>query len=237
MRDLVAKRQAEARTGWARSAFLGPAAALVIWPVIGAAAPAANGEAIALQGASGAPACTICHGARGEGNGALQAPRLAGVGEAYLAEQLAAFAGGARVNPIMSPVAKLLTAPEQAAVAAYFSRLPTPYHFTEPSHTGPAGASAGAELAVRGKWTDNLPGCTQCHGPAGIGVGALFPPLIGLPSTYIVAQIEAWQHGRRPPGPLGLMAAVAHRLSPSETNAVAKYFASLASAHANGAGQ
>ncbi len=222
----------------ARRAFLGPAAALVVWPIIGAAASAPNGEAIALQGASGAPPCTVCHGARGEGNAALQAPRLAGVGEAYLAEQLAAFAAGTRVNSVMSPVAKVLTAPEQAAVAAYFSRLPPPpYGVAHPSPTDVAGASEGAELAVRGKWTDNLPGCTQCHGPDGVGVGVVFPPLIGLPSAYTVAQIEAWRQGRRPPGPLGLMAAVARRLSPSEAEAVAEYFASLGSAHANGAGQ
>lgn len=221
----------------ARRVFLGSAAVLVLWPIIGAAAAAPNGEAIARHGASGAPPCTSCHGARGEGNAALQAPRLAGVGGAYLAEQLAAFAAGTRVNPIMSPVAKRLTMPEQAAVAAYFSRLPPTYHVTEPSPTGTADASEGAELAVRGKWADNLPGCTQCHGPAGIGVGGVFPPIIGLPSVYTVAQLEAWQHGRRPPGPLGLMAAVARRLSPSETEAVAEYFASLGGAHANGAGR
>lgn len=221
----------------ARSAFLGTAAALVVWPIVGAAASAPKGEAIALNGASGAPPCTACHGARGEGNAALQAPRLAGVGEAYLAEQLAAFAAGTRVNSVMSPVAKVLTAPEQAAVAVYFSRLPSPYGATEPSRTGSADASEGAELAVRGKWADNLPGCDQCHGPAGVGVGAVFPPLIGLPSAYTVAQVEAWQKGRRPPGPLGLMATVARRLSPSEAEAVAEYFASLRSAHANEAGQ
>jgi cytochrome c553 len=219
-----------------RSTLLGPALAVAVWPTGGWAAASPRGEAIAQHGAAGAPPCTACHGSHGEGNAALQAPRLAGVGDAYLAEQLAAFAAGTRVNSVMSPVAKLLTVPEQMAVARYFSRLPPPVA-PKPATSGGAALSPGAELALRGKWPEKLPACVQCHGPAGIGVGAVFPPLIGLPSAYMVAQIEAWQHGKRPPGPLGLMSAVARRLSPAETEAVAKYFAPTGTAQPNGTGR
>jgi cytochrome c553 len=40
--------------------------------------------------------CSACHGASGLGNGALGAPRLAGLPAAYLARQLAAFKSGQR---------------------------------------------------------------------------------------------------------------------------------------------
>ena len=41
-------------------------------------------------------ACGACHGGRAEGNPALQAPRLAGLDEAYLRRQLAYFRDGVR---------------------------------------------------------------------------------------------------------------------------------------------
>ena len=40
--------------------------------------------------------CVACHGANGEGNQALNAPRLAGLDGAYLKRQYAAYASGQR---------------------------------------------------------------------------------------------------------------------------------------------
>ena len=40
--------------------------------------------------------CGACHGARAEGNAALNSPRLAGSDDWYLLAQLAAFADGVR---------------------------------------------------------------------------------------------------------------------------------------------
>jgi cytochrome c553 len=88
---------------------------------------------------------------------------------------------------------------------------------------------AGASLATRGRWADELPACAQCHGPAGSGVGANFPPLAGQPAAYIAQQLKAWQDGSRPAGPLGLMQAVARKLKPADVQAVSDYYAGIGS--------
>lgn len=87
----------------------------------------------------------------------------------------------------------------------------------------------GAALAIRGRWADKLPACEQCHGPGGRGVGPDFPALVGQSATYLANQLTAWRTGARPPGPMGLMADVARKLSEAEVRAVADHYASLPS--------
>lgn len=191
----------------------------------GAQAPAlAQGQQIAAGGSSqGVPACVGCHGVKGEGNADF--PRLAGAGQAYLQAQLDAFASGARKNPIMQPFAQKLSAQERVAVSAYYSQLAPP---TVPQRTSaPRPSDPGGWLATRGRWTDQLPACAQCHGTDGGGVGTQFPPLAGLSENYIAEQLKAWKTGVRPPGPLGLMPAVAGKLSDPDITAVAQYYAGL----------
>jgi cytochrome c553 len=184
----------------------------------------AAGQQIAAQGtAAGVPACASCHGARGEGAAAF--PRLAGTGQAYLREQLDAFAEGSRKSAVMQPFAQKLSAQERAAVAAYYSALPPPFTGRDPSTVAPD--DRGAWLATRGRWRDEVPGCAQCHGPGGSGVGASFPPLAGLPAGYLLAELQAFKAGTRPAGPLGLMQAVARRLSQADMEAVSSYYAGL----------
>jgi len=186
---------------------------------------AKQGQQIAVQGTSqGVAACISCHGAKGEGMGAF--PRLAGTGEAYLLAQLDAFANGARKNPIMQPIAQGLQPSERQAVAMYFSQLRTPLLAVDLKQ--PLTTDTGAWLATRGRWADQVPACTQCHGPGGSGVGAQFPPLAGLPGAYIAEQLLAWKAGNRPPGPLALMAGVAKKLSDAEITAVAAYYEKIA---------
>ena len=186
---------------------------------------AKQGQQIAVQGTSqGVAACISCHGAKGEGMGAF--PRLAGTGEAYLLAQLDAFANGARKNPIMQPIAQGLQPAERQAVAMYFSQLRAPLLAVDLKQ--PLTTDTGAWLATRGRWADQVPACTQCHGPGGSGVGAQFPPLAGLPAAYIAEQLQAWKVGNRSPGPLALMAGVAKKLSDAEITAVAAYYEKIA---------
>jgi cytochrome c553 len=196
-------------------------AVLAIGGTGGAARAAPDGAAIALHGAGGTPACATCHGAQGQGNPAIGAPRLAGDGATYLRWQLNDFASGHRVNPIMQPIARSLSPAERAAVAAFFAGLPA----LTPRPAKPGANPLGARLAARGRWALGLPGCTQCHGPGGIGVGASFPHLAGLTAPYIAAQLNAFRQHQRPAGPLGLMWRVAGKLSPADIAAVSAYFA------------
>jgi len=181
-----------------------------------------TGAAIAVHGtARGVLPCIACHGARGEGNAANGFPRLAGLPAPYLRAQMSAFADGQRENPAMAPIARLLSADEAQAVSLYFAGLRAP----ELPNSAPVAAGPGGLLALDGRWSDRLPACVACHGPGGIGVGTSFPPLAGQPALYLESQLEAWQQGKRPPGPLGLMQVVARRLSPSDIAAVSRWFA------------
>jgi len=206
------------------------AALLLAWvasaaPALAQPPSAAQGQQIAAQGTpQGVAACIGCHGAQGEGNAAF--PRLAGTGQAYLQAQLDAFADGSRRNPIMQPFAQKLSGTERIALAMYYSQLKAP--FMPADTASPTPDDAGAWLATRGRWADQLPACAQCHAPGGSGVGTQFPPLAGLPVAYLVEQLQAWKAGTRPPGPLGLMPAVARKLSDKDIDAVAAYYADSA---------
>lgn len=169
-------------------------------------------------------ACISCHGAQGEGIATF--PRLAGTGQAYLQAQLDAFGDGSRKNAIMQPIAQQLTATERTELTQYFSQLPAPFLAADPVQ--PLPTDVGAWLATRGRWSDNVPACVQCHGPGGRGVGAQFPPLAGLPAAYITEQLQAWKAGSRPPGPLALMTGIAQQLTEADMTAVAAYYANLA---------
>lgn len=185
----------------------------------------ADGAAIAQHGTDhGTPACASCHGAHGEGLAASGFPRLAGMNAGYLQTQLVALAKGQRVNPVMSPIAKSLSAEERAAVAGYYAGLPAP---ATGGSAAPHPNPAGERLALQGRWAQGLPACIQCHGATGAGVGATFPALAGQSSIYIENQLHAWQQGARAPGPLGLMKVVASKLSATDIHDVAAYFASL----------
>lgn len=188
------------------------------------------GKTIATSGAPGVVACATCHGAQGEGMAAAGFPYLAGQGVAYLALQLQDFAKGERHNPIMEPIAKALDPAQIAAVSAYFSQLPKPFDaeaLSAQAPTYPDKDAIGAWVANRGDWDNNIPACTQCHGPGGIGVGQAFPALAGLPAKYIREQLTAWQQEKRAPGPLSLMGDIASRMSEAQITAVADYFSGL----------
>lgn len=74
--------------------------------------------------------CAACHGARGEGNPDVGAPRLAGLSRAYIATQLGNFRSGLRgSDPNDAPAAAMAATAKQlpndaavAAVAAYVGR-------------------------------------------------------------------------------------------------------------------
>jgi cytochrome c553 len=199
----------------------------------------ADGAALAKAGSGAAPACQTCHGSAGEGVAQAGFPRLAGLGARYMQRQLDAFADGSRAHAVMAPIAKALTAAERNQVSAFYAALPVPAALPASveraaSAAPAASASVGGTLATNGRWADKLPACNQCHGPAGRGVGSDFPALAGQSATYLANQLTAWKTGARPPGPLGLMAVVANKLSEAEVRAVADHYAAL-SAKAGGA--
>ena len=192
-------------------------------------ARAETGEQLAKSGnAAGAPACVTCHGPAGQGQGAAGFPRLAGLNADYFAAQLRGFHDGTRANPIMGPIAKLLTVADGRALADYYAALPAV------DATGDAAAStstvtSGESLAKNGDWKNGVPACAQCHGAAGLGVGAAFPQIAGQSVVYLSNQLNAWKAGTRKNDPMGLMHGIALKLSAADVSAVAAYYARLPS--------
>lgn len=190
------------------------------------AAHAIDAAAITTQGnGKGAAPCMACHGVDGGGQASAGNPRLAALDMAYLQKQLDDFASGARTSPVMQSTATALSEDERAALATYYNKLPVPSALMKPTTPMPAADSVGAVLATRGRWDQQVPACVQCHGPAGVGVGAHFPPLAGQPAAYIGAQLKAWQQGTRHNDPLQLMQRLSSTLSAQDISAVADWFA------------
>ena len=208
-------------------------------------APAlADGNTIMQKGGSNPAAlpCITCHGADGKGMAASGFPRLAGLTAVYLAKQLRDFRSGSRQNPIMQPIASALTDEEIDAVTQAYAARPKVNVLASPPLAPQPGTAAW--LALRGAWERNIPECTLCHGPSGVGVGDSFPPLAAQSASYIEAQLHAWRGQPAIPGkgrksgtpaqpptrkndPNGLMQHIAADLTEAEIKAVAEYFGNL----------
>lgn len=187
--------------------------------VSGTALPAGDvhpGDAKA--GAGKAAVCQACHGANGN-SVSPQFPSLAGIGAAYIAEQLQNFKDGKRNNPIMMPLAAALSPQDMANLGAYFDTLVNTGLEADPSYW-----QAGEKLFRGGDKDRGIPACMACHGPTGAGnEPAKFPALRGQHSEYIVKQLNDYVSGARPPGPAGIMPVIAKRLSPEDIRNVASY--------------
>lgn len=196
---------------------------ILAWP----AAQAADGQKIFTQGGANpaAMACIGCHGADGKGIAAAGFPRLAGLPAGYLGKQLHDWRSGSRQQAVMAPLASALSEEEIAAVSQYLAELP--------ADPAPAlrrqqiAANPTERLALYGDWTRQIPGCVQCHGPGGSGIGEHFPPLSGQPAAYLKAQLDGWRNGSRKNDPNQLMAGVAKAMTDAEVTALAEYFAQL----------
>jgi len=188
---------------------------------------AADGQAIAANGnGRDAPACSACHGEHGEGQPDAAYPRLADLDSGYLIGQLDAFAQGSRDNETMGPIAKALSPDERQAVATFYAGLDAA-KIQEPKKLDEKAVAIGRSLADRGDWSKGLPGCGECHGAAGQGVGKTFPKLAGQSAEYIANQLKVWKAGKRADDPLHLMTGISSKLNDDQVVAVAAYYASL----------
>jgi len=82
---------------------------------------------------------------------------------------------------------------------------------------------SGRLIALGGSVTQAQPPCAQCHGLDGRGHGP-FPSLAGQGSWYLYKTLRDYASGRRQSS---VMQPYARQLSDTETQAVARYYASL----------
>lgn len=137
--------------------------------------------------------CAACHGAQGEGNRDLHAPKLAGQNGWYLRRQLLSYRHGVRgtndkdaYGKMMAPMAATLA--DEAAiddVVAFIGTLPD-----KPSPT-----------TVKGNAVDGqhrFVTCGACHGADGRGIQATNAPrLKGMSDWYLATQIKNFRDGVR----------------------------------------
>jgi cytochrome c553 len=185
----------------------------------------AAGAALAKTGkaAQGIAACASCHGADGTPAAGTPFPILAGLPASYQAKQLLDYQSGARQSPIMVPVAKGLSHDEIASVARYYAAIASPP--LQPSTA--ADNDRGRHLHEFGDNTLALAACANCHGARGTGEAPAMPALAGQSEAYLTSQLQAFREGQRQNDDQGTMRAIAKRLSPEDTAALAKYYAGM----------
>ena len=141
------------------------------------------------------PVCTACHGPTGQGNQAMNAPKLAGQESWYLIKQMQLFQTDARGTAPgdmhgmqMGAMAKgpQLKAPGALEnLAAYIGT----FEDVPPANTVSGDAEKGKRLYMV---------CAACHGDKAQGNEAMAGPrLAGQNDWYLVNQIKKFQKGQR----------------------------------------
>jgi len=201
-------------------------------PIIGALWMAGMISAAGAAEPAAAPvtaACAACHGAQGEGNPALGAPRLAGQDASYLERQLQNFKNGMRAyhhddksGQQMKNALAVLNEADVKSVALWFSQIRLTGKPPAASHN----VAAGQALYIST--------CSACHGLQGQGYPQLKAPnLAMLDSAYIKGQVAAFTLGWRgnaeqydQPG-IWMRSIATHISNPKQLNEVLAYLASL----------
>lgn len=149
----------------------------------------------AAAGKSLYPVCTACHGPTGQGNQAMNAPKLAGQEAWYVIKQMQLFQNGARGTAAgdmqgmqmaaMSKGPQLATEAALQNLAAYIGTFPD--EPVAPTVTGDIEAGKAAYMV-----------CAACHGDKAQGNEAMAGPrLAGQNDWYLVNQIKKFQQGQR----------------------------------------
>ena len=125
--------------------------------------------------------CGACHGANGEGNPLMNAPRIAGLDKHYLARQIDNFRSGKRgANPDDS-------FGQQMAAMAYIASLPHQPADADPALAGDPRRGAGI-----------YQNCAVCHGNQGQGIWNMGAPrLAGMDPGYMATQLKHFREGIR----------------------------------------
>jgi cytochrome c oxidase subunit II len=145
-------------------------------------------------GAANYAVCSACHGAQGEGNLALNAPKLAGLDGWYIRRQIHNYQQRLRgADPArdpygaqMAPMAQIVADPATLAnVIAHIATLPD----AAPAATVTGDLERGAKL---------FSACSVCHGQSGEGRwGTNAPRLAGRSDWYLERQLQNFKSRAR----------------------------------------
>lgn len=184
------------------------------------------GAQLAARGApNGVAACVSCHGARGEGDAASGYPRIAGQSAAYLGTQLGAYANGARVNPVMQPIASAMSAEQIRDVSAWYASLAGAAPAAAGAPPPDAAMARGRLLSEAGDPGLGVQACASCHGPGGEGRQPDYPYLAGQHANYLTKAMADWKSGARKTDSSGQMPHIARALPDADVAALSAWFA------------
>ena len=200
-------------------------------------APPTWGDAKAGQ--AKAAICAACHGL--DGNAMQQnAPRIAGMPERYIADQLHLFKSGQRTSglaAVMVPFASTLSAQDMRNVGAWFASqkpgagIADDTLITSGPNKGMKFYQIGERMFRGGDAARGIPACMACHGPAGSGnPGPAYPALHGQSADYVTRRLEEYRTGTTAyanPAHFNLMASVAKTLTDEEIHSLASYVQGL----------
>lgn len=191
------------------------------------------------RGQQKAGACAACHGL--DGNPAVATyPRLAGMPERYVAQQLGLFKSQQRTTgmaAVMYPIAAALNAQDMRDLGAWFATQKAGSGIADDTviATGPnAGKKyyeVGQTLFRGGDKARGIPACMACHGGAGQGnPGPAYPALAGQQADYAKRRLEEYRTGTGAPASyknFHIMASIASKLTDDEIGSLASYVQGL----------
>lgn len=188
----------------------------------------------ASQGEKLVAVCAACHGADGN-SAAPNFPKLAGQGEKYLLKQLMDIQSGARVIPEMTGQLTGKSEADLANIAAFYASKTTQLSGSKDAQVQVnSGAKVdslalGTRIYRAGNHESNVPACSGCHSPTGMGnAPAAYPRLSGQHTAYIAKQLRDFRAGNRTnDGDAMVMRGVAKHLSDAEIDALANFIAGL----------
>lgn len=204
------------------SAFVALAALSAATPVWSAGGDAAAGQAKAAV-------CAACHTVDGNSVDPLY-PKIAGQHADYIAQQLALFKSGKRMNPIMLGITATLTEQDMLDLAAYFAtQEPSPGLADEVLVT------VGQQIYRSGDAKRGIPACMACHGPTGRGNPASgYPAIANQHAQYSADLLRRFRggavYGEEADAKAKIMSQVAVSLTDAEIEALASYLQGLSSA-------
>ncbi|MDG1813746.1 MAG: c-type cytochrome [Porticoccaceae bacterium] len=187
----------------------------------------------AAAGESKVAMCAGCHGS--DGNSMVASfPKLAGIGEKYMTQQLRMVKSGERVIVEMTGILNGSSDQDLQDMAAYYDsktrQTSGAQDITLVGISNPEEALGYGENVYRGgNLKTGVAACTGCHSPSGNGNGpAGYPGLGGQHAAYIEKQLLAYRRGERASGGNAIiMQGVAANLSDKEIKAVANYISGL----------
>jgi len=197
-----------------------------------------------IAGKAKAAMCAGCHGE--DGNSLVPVyPKLAGQHKGYLVKQLQAFKSGARLSPMMAPMAMGLDDQAIEDISEYYAgNKISPNYASAAADSDDDSDNAktpeqkkaelesllaqGSDLYRNGDLKTAVSACIACHGPFAEGnKPASYPSLHSQQSEYLIKTLTDFKTGARSKSNENVMHMIAVKMSEQEIKAVAHYISTI----------